>query len=212
MLDVSLASLVRRQIRIKKAERVWGLDYPHPRGALLVHNLVTESLRSRPMDLRPEMMFGVVTIVEPSPIVELVVGAYAPRNRLVRIATVMRIVAVQVREAVAKIPERQKKTDVMPVENTEDHKSRDKRREFEDSPKRLARIFPFQFLKDRLGIFAEKAKEGVFQRMFGFTVVSMLIDRNPIDFLTMLVRPVGISLVMLHVNALVEDLAETDRD
>lgn len=48
--------------------------------------------------------------------------------------------------------------------------------------------------------------------MFGFTVVAMLIDRNPIDSFTGLIRPIGIPLVMLHVNAFVENLAEPDRD
>jgi hypothetical protein len=55
----------------------------------------------------------------------------------------MPIISVQIREAVAKVPKWQKKTDVVSVENTEDHKSRDERRELEDSPKRFARIFPF---------------------------------------------------------------------
>jgi hypothetical protein len=43
----------------------------------------------------------------------------------------------------AKVIERQKKTNVMPVEDAEDHKRRDERRELEDSPKRLAGILAF---------------------------------------------------------------------
>ncbi len=100
----------------------------------------------------------------------------------------------------------------MPIEDAEDNNGRYERRELEDSPKRLARIFPFQFIKDRLGIFAKKAEECVLQRMLGFTFVTVFVNRNPINCLAVLVRPVGISLVMLHVNAFVEDLAETDRD
>ena len=95
------------------------------------------------MYLRPEMMFGMVAIVEPRPVIELAIGAHAPGNRLMGIAAVMPIVAVQIREAVAKIPKRQKETDVMSVQNTEDHKSRDEAHQLEDSPKRLARIFSF---------------------------------------------------------------------
>src|SRR6476659_4644452 len=98
------------------------------------------------MHLRPEMMFGMVAIVEPRPVIELTVGAHAPGNRLVGIASVVPIVAVQIREAVAKIPKRQKETDVMPVQNTEDHKSRDEAHQLKHSPKRLSRIFSFQFL------------------------------------------------------------------
>jgi len=164
------------------------------------------------MDLRPEMMFGVVTVKKPSPVVEFAVGAHAPRNRLIRIATVMPIVAVQIRQAMAKVIERQKKTYVMPVEYTEDHKRGDERREFEDSPKCLARILTFEFLKNRLGIFAEKTQESVFEGMLGFALVTVFVNRNPIDGLTVLVRPVGVSLVVLHVNAFVEDLAKADRD
>jgi len=51
-----------RQIRIKKAEGVWYHDYAHPSGALLVEYLITESLHSRPMHLRSEMMFGMVAV------------------------------------------------------------------------------------------------------------------------------------------------------
>src|SRR5215472_12055228 len=113
------------------------------------------------MDLRSEMMFRVVAIIEPGPVVELAVSAHAPRNRLVRITAVMPIITIQIRQAVAKVPERQKETDVMPVENAEDNKVRDERRQFENAPKRLALIFPFQFLQNGLGIFAEKTEEGV---------------------------------------------------
>src|SRR6266567_931869 len=115
-----------RQIRVKKTKRVRWVDYAHRRSALLLENLVAESLHSRPMHFRPEMMFCMVAVEEPGPVVELVITTHAPCNRLVRIAAVMPIVAVQIREAVAKVPKRQKKTDVMPVENTKDRKSRDK--------------------------------------------------------------------------------------
>ena len=47
--------------------------------------------------------------------------------------------------------------------------------------------------------------------MLGFTFLTVFINRNPIDGLTVLVGAVGISLVMLHVNAFVEDLAKADR-
>ena len=95
------------------------------------------------MHLRPEMMFGMVAIVEPRPVIDLAGGAHALGNRLIGIAAVMPVVAIQIREAVAKIPKRQKETDVMPVQNTEDHKSRDETRQLEHSPERLARIFAF---------------------------------------------------------------------
>src|SRR6478736_2934677 len=131
------------QIGVKKTERVRHLDNTHSSLALLLDDLIAERLHSSPMHLRPEMMFGMVAIVEPRPVIELAVGAHAPGNRLVGITSVMPIVAVQIREAVAKIPKRQKETDVMPVQNTEDHKSRDETRQLEHSPKRLSRMFSF---------------------------------------------------------------------
>src|SRR5206468_5394110 len=48
--------------------------------------------------------------------------------------------------------------------------------------------------------------------MFRFALITVLVNRDPIDCLTVIVRPVGVSLVMLHVNAFVEDLAKADRD
>src|SRR5205814_9690054 len=48
--------------------------------------------------------------------------------------------------------------------------------------------------------------------MLGFTFFTVFVNRDPIDGLTVIVRPVGVSLVMLHVNAFIEDLAEADRD
>src|SRR5437870_1521657 len=144
-----------------------------------------------------------VAVKEPSPVVKLAVSAHAPGNRLVGIAAVMPIVAVQIRQAVAKVIERQKKTDVMPIENTEDHKSRYERRELEDSPKPFARIHALQFLKDCLGIFAKKTQESVFEGMLALTLVTMFVNRNPINGLTVIVGTVGVSLVMLHVNAFV---------
>src|SRR5206468_8751460 len=131
------------QIGLKKTEGVRQLDNTHTSPALLLHDLIAERLHSSPMHLWSEMMFGMIAIVKPRPIVELAVRAHAPCNRLVGITPVMPIVAVQIRKAVAKIPKRQKETDVMPVQNTEDHKSRDEARQFEHAPKSLPRILSF---------------------------------------------------------------------
>src|SRR6478672_13442817 len=96
--------IINGQIGVKKTERVRHLDNTHSSHALLLDNLIAERLHSSPMHLRPEMMFGMVAIIEPRPVIELAVGAHAPGNRLVWIASVMPVVAVQIREAVAEIP------------------------------------------------------------------------------------------------------------
>src|SRR5438128_10790610 len=88
-------SLGRRQIRVKKPERVRRLDHTHPSSALLFENLITKGLYSGPMHLWPEMMFGVATVKERGPVVKLAVGSNALCNRLVRIDFIMQIVTVQ---------------------------------------------------------------------------------------------------------------------
>ncbi len=85
-------------------------------------------------------------------------------------------------------------------------------RQLEYSPKRFARIFAFQLLEDSLGVLAKETQERVFQRMLRLTVMAVLVNRNPIDRLTMFVGSVGVTLMMLHVNALVKDLAEANGD
>src|SRR6266849_2061540 len=164
-----LSSISGWKMRIQKAECVRHLDHAHPSLALLLNDLITQRLHSRPMHLRPEMMFGMEAIVEPRPVIELAIGAHAPGNRFVGIAPVMPIVAVQIREAVAKIPKWQKERDVMPVEYTEDHKSRDEAHQLEHSPKRLARVLALQLLENSLGVLTKETPECVFQRMLRFT-------------------------------------------
>ena len=100
---------------MKKTERVRDFDYAHSGIALLLEDPIAESLHARPMHLRPEMVFGMITVVKPGPVVESAISTNAPGNRLVWISAVVAVIAVEIREAVAKIPERQKETDVMPV-------------------------------------------------------------------------------------------------
>ena len=62
------------------------------------------------------------------------------------------------------------------------------------------------------GIIAKEAQENVAPRIFRFAVVTMFVNRNPIDRLAMLVRPIGVALVMLHVDDVVIGLREAARD
>ena len=203
---------VRRQIRIEETECVRRLDHADTGGALLLHNLITKRLHPGPMNLRPKMMFGVVTVVKPGPIVELVVTAYTPGERLVRIAAIVPVIPVQVGKAVTEVLKRKEETDVAPVEYAKNDEGRDEKREFQDTPECLAWILAFQLLENRLGIFAEEAEEGVFERVLRVSVVAMLVNRNPVHRLSVFVGQIRIALVMLHVDAFVKDLAETDRD
>jgi hypothetical protein len=187
-------------------------DNTHPGFALLLDDLIAKRLHPGPMHLWAEMVLRVKSVVEPRPVIKLAVGAHTPGNRLVWIAAVVPVITVQIREAVSKIPKRKKETDVMPVENTKDHKCCNEAHQLEHSPKRLARVLAFQFLEDGLGILAKETDKRVFQRMFRFTLMAVLVNRNPIDRVAMIVGPVGVSLVMLHVNAFVKNLPEANRD
>ena len=75
-----------RQIGIEEAEGVRRFDDANPGGALLIHDLIAKRLHPRPMDFGAEMMFGVVAVEEPNPVVELVVAAHTPGDRFVGIA------------------------------------------------------------------------------------------------------------------------------
>src|SRR2546430_7171149 len=103
------------QIGIEKAESVRRFDDPNAGGALLFDDLIAESLHPGPMHLGPEMMFGVVTIKEPDPIVELVVATNAPGDWLVRVTAVMPVITVQEGKAMAEVPEDEEIQDVVPV-------------------------------------------------------------------------------------------------
>jgi hypothetical protein len=149
--------------------------------ALLFYDLVAKRLHTCPMHLRPKMMLRVIAVKEPDPIVKFVVAAHTPGERLVRVTAVVAVVAIEVGKTVAKVPERHKKTDVAPVQDAESDKRGNKQRQFCDSPDGVARVFAFQFPINRLRIFAEVTQECVFERMLGFTIMSMLVNRDPID-------------------------------
>ena len=73
-----LSWISSRELRIQKTERVRHLDNAHASRSLLVDDLIAEYLHPRPMHLWAEVMFCVVAVVEPGPVIELVVAAHAP--------------------------------------------------------------------------------------------------------------------------------------
>jgi len=84
---------------------------------LSFHDLIAECLHARPVHFWPEMMLGMEAVKKPDPIVKFVVTTHPPSKRFVRIAAIMAVIAVEIGKAMAKVPERHKKTDVAPVEN-----------------------------------------------------------------------------------------------
>ena len=117
---------MRRQIRIEETECVRRLDHAHTGGVLLLYNLITKRLHAGPVNLRSKMMFRVVTVVKPGPIVELVVTAYPLGERLVRIAAIVPVIPIQVGKAVTEVVKRKKETDVAPIQNAENDERRHK--------------------------------------------------------------------------------------
>src|SRR5207249_4575350 len=103
--------------------------------------LITKRLHAGPMDFRPEVVFRMVAVIKPGPVVELVVGAHTPGERLIRITTIVPVVPVQVGKAVTKIVKRKKETNVTPVKNGKSHECRDHERELHDSPACFPWIF-----------------------------------------------------------------------
>ena len=93
-------------------------NHAHARFALMLDNLIPKRAHPGPVNLWPKVMFGVVAVVEPDPIIQFVITADAPGDRLIGISTVMSVVAVQVGKTMPEIPKRKKETEVVPVQNT----------------------------------------------------------------------------------------------
>ena len=70
---------------------MWRRDHPHALAALFLGDLAVKRVHLGPMHLGPEMVLGVVAVVEPKPVVEFVVAADAPRDGLVGIAAEMEV-------------------------------------------------------------------------------------------------------------------------
>ena len=75
---------------------MWQLDYSDASGVLLFDDLTPKHLHSCPMHLWSEMMLSVIAVKEPNPVVKLIVTAYAPGERLVRVTAIVAVVSVEV--------------------------------------------------------------------------------------------------------------------
>src|SRR5207248_145762 len=167
------------------------------------------------MDFRPKMMLGVVAIVEENPVVKLPIATHSPGDRLVRVGAIMAIVSVQVAEAMAEIEERKEEKHVTPVNETDRFRWNNKRhgKEHSDKSCQLDRapvhigISPFgQFALNGCWIIAEKAEKHIAPGIFGFSIMTMLVDGNPIHGFAVFIGAIGVSLVMLHVHRVVISL------
>src|SRR5204863_484226 len=101
---------------------------------------------------------------------------------------------------------------VVPIEDAQCDERADKENELGHAPERFAFDLAHEGVENGLGIFAEETKERVSKRMFRLAIVTMFVNRDPIDGLAFLVRSVGVAFVVLHVDAVVENLTEPDAD
>ena len=83
--------------------------------SLRVRDLVMQWFHFGPVHFRPEMMLGVIPVIEPEQIVPPRIGTDSPGDRLIRITPIMEKETVQVSAAVPKIIEWQKEEPKLPV-------------------------------------------------------------------------------------------------
>ncbi len=131
----------------------------------------------RPMNLRPEMMLGVISVVEENPVINLAVAAYAPRDGLIGIGAVMAEVTVEITEAMSEVPKRQiEKDDVTPVQNEHDEKRRGESGQLDISPNQIGAAAFAKFFADGGGILTKNAEENVAPRILRFAIMPVSID------------------------------------
>src|SRR5260370_41020009 len=83
-----------RQIRIQKTEHMGTPNDPRSFLFLQLANLFSKFFHLCPMHFRSEMMFGVITVVEEKPVVNVAVAAHTPGNRLVGIPAGSPVIAI----------------------------------------------------------------------------------------------------------------------
>src|SRR6516165_1925856 len=107
------------------------------------------------MHFRPEMMLGVVPVIEPKQIVRFRVGTDSPRDRLIRVASIVEKETIQVGAALAEIVERQKEKPELPVQKETDGDGHPQNCNLGNSPTGIHPVLSLHFPIDRLRIFTE---------------------------------------------------------
>src|ERR1700748_2743752 len=92
-----------RQTWIEKTQRVRTSNYPDAFAPLRFENLFMKPLHLCPVQFPPEMVLGMVAVIETDQIVPFVVGADPPGDRLIWISAIVKKISVQVAAAVPKV-------------------------------------------------------------------------------------------------------------
>ncbi len=166
-----------RQIRIQKAEHVGALDCTNAFLFLETFDGLVKLFHLRPMHFGPEMVLGMVSIVEKQPVVDFSVAAHPPGDRFIGICTIMPIIAVEITEAVAKVPERHEiKNHVAPVKQEHHEERCRERRKLEVAPEKIAIVALAQFFSNCADVVAKETQEHIAPWIFRFAVVPVTIN------------------------------------
>jgi hypothetical protein len=180
---------------------------------LHVFDALMKFFHLRPMHFGPEMVFGMVAVVEKQPIVDFSVAAYTPGDRFIGICTIMPIEAVEITEAVAEVPKRQEiKNHVSPVEQEHYEERSRECGQLEVTPENVAIVAFAQFSANCSDIVPKETQEHIAPWIFRFAVVTVTINGQPINSIALFVLTIGIPLVMLHMHGVVHRLRKTAGD
>lgn len=80
------------------------------------------------------------------------------------------------------------------------------------TPGQIAVTALAQLAPDGAYVIPEETEKDITPGVFGFAVVAVFINGKPVDRVAILVRPVGIALVMLHMDGVVIRLGKTACD
>jgi hypothetical protein len=178
---------------------------------LVLDNLFVKLLHLGSVQLRAKMVLSMISIVKPKQVVPFVVGTDSPCDRLVRIAAIVKEIAIQVGAAMSQIIEREKEDPEFPVQRKANGDRRSQDDNFRNSPSRIDRIFSFDFGVDGFWIFPKVTEENVAPGVLRLTVMAVSIDRNPVVRVSVLIGPVAIPHMVPVMNMLVERLRNPKR-
>jgi len=118
---------------------------------------------------------------------------------------------IQVRAALPQIIEWQEEEPKLPVQNETDGDGHPENCNLGNSPTSIDSVLSFDFPIDRLRIFPEVTQENVAKRVFGFAILPVPVNRNPIVSVSMLIRPVAVAEMVAVMNVLIEGLRNPKR-
>src|ERR1700730_752872 len=165
-----------RQTRVEKGERMRWFDDPSSFSLLLLSDLLVKLFHFCPMQLRTKMMLGVISIVEPEEIIDLLVRTYSPGDRLIRISSEVKVITVQIGETVTEVIEGQKDNDKLPVEDAHKNEKANKRGDFHNAPKSILGALPFDFGVNGFRVIAQITQEHIAPNILCFAIMAMPIN------------------------------------